>query len=81
MCNGEHVVAATDLYDFISLNDVKAAVHQGLEVYWLDDSRSVIHSPNGEYLIKERQGMFPRFFKLFDPTTAYNPQDFFQRVY
>ena len=81
MCNEEYLVPATDLYDFISLDDVKSAVHQGIEVHWLDDTRTVIHSPNGEYMIKEQLGRFPRFFKLFDPLTAYNPRDFFHRVY
>ena len=81
MINSEYLVPATDLYDFVTLDDVKAAVHQGLEVYWLDDKRSVMHSPSGEYLIKEQLGSLPRFFKLFDPSVAYNPRDFFHRTY
>jgi len=77
----DHLMASTDLYDFVSLDDIKSAVHQGQEVYWMDDSRAVIQSPNGEYLIKEQLGIFPRFFKLFDSAAAYNPRDFFHRVY
>ena len=76
-----NAINAVDVYDFLTLDAVKKAVHKGKEVYWLDDTRSVIHSPNGDYLIKEQLGTFPRFFKLFDPSAAYNPRDFFHRTY